>query len=101
MKRSNKFLFVRAHGRITRREAAELCQISSSQARDLLAKLVKKGVLMRQGRHRGIFYVQPSTIMDVSKREMDESTKSAERPKSGRHTPYQPVNDCTKSEVLS
>jgi ATP-dependent DNA helicase RecG len=73
--------YVRAHGRITRREAAELCQISSPQARDLLARLVRKGLLVRQGRRRGIFYVHPSTIVDVSKTEMDESTKSARQKK--------------------
>jgi len=73
--------YVRAHGRITRREAAELCQISSPQARNLLAKLTEKGLLLRQGRRRGIFYVLASTIVDVSKTEMDKSTKSARRPK--------------------
>lgn len=78
---------MRAHGRITRREAAELCQISSPQARDLLTKLVKKGVLMRQGRRRGIFYVKPSTIVDESKTEMDEFTKSSQYPKNGGHEP--------------
>lgn len=79
--------YVQAHGRITRREAAELCRISSPQARDLLAKLVKKGVLVRQGRRRGIFYVKPSTIVDESKTEMDESTKSAQHPKNGGREP--------------
>ncbi len=73
--------YVRAHGRITRREAAELCQISSPQARNLLAKLTEKGLLLRQGRRRGIFYVLASTIVDVSKTEMDKSTESARRPK--------------------
>jgi ATP-dependent DNA helicase RecG len=75
--------YVRAHGRITRREAAELCQISSPQARNLLAKLTEKGLLLRQGRRRGIFYVLASTIVDASKTEMDKSTKSARRPKNG------------------
>ncbi len=72
--------YVRAHGRITRREAAELCQISSPQARDLLARLVRKRLLVRQGQRRGIFYVLPSTIVDASKTKMDESTKSARNP---------------------
>jgi len=75
--------YVRAHGRITRREAAELCQISSPQARNVLAKLTEKGLLLRQGRRRGIFYVLASTSMDASKTEMDKSTTSARCPKHG------------------
>jgi DeoR/GlpR family transcriptional regulator of sugar metabolism len=75
--------YVQAHGRITRREAAELCQISSPQARNLLAKLTEKGLLLRQGRRRGIFYVLASTIVDASKTEMDKSTKSVPHPKNG------------------
>lgn len=64
---------------------------------------ITAGVLsrVRRGRHRGIFYVKPSTLVDESETKMDDSTKSAERPKSGRHTPYQPVNVWIKSEVLS
>ena len=67
--------YVRAHGRITRREAAELCQISSRQARNLLTRLTEKGLLLRQGQRRGIFYVPTSTIVDQSKTTMDKSTK--------------------------
>jgi ATP-dependent DNA helicase RecG len=72
--------YVRAHGRITRREVAELCQISSPQARNLLTKLVEKGLLSRHGQRRGIFYTLASTIMDQSKMKMDKSTKLARRP---------------------
>ncbi len=50
--------YVRAHGRITRREVAELCQISDRQATYLLQKMVQRGQLQRQGRGRGVFYVQ-------------------------------------------
>ncbi len=75
--------YVQAHGRITRREAAELCQISSPQARHLLARLADRGVLVRQGQRRGTFYVIPSTIMDRFKMEMDTSTKMVRRPKRG------------------
>jgi ATP-dependent DNA helicase RecG len=67
--------YVRAHGRITRREAAELCQISSPQARNLLTRLAEKGLLLRQGQRRGIFYVPTSKIVDQSKITMDKSTK--------------------------
>lgn len=50
--------YVRAHGRITRREVAELCQISDRQATYLLQKMVQRGQLQRRGRGRGVVYVQ-------------------------------------------
>ncbi len=52
--------YVRAHGRITRREAAELCQISPFQATRLLRKLVKDGKLVAHGRRKGAWYEQRS-----------------------------------------
>jgi len=48
--------YVRAHGRITRREAAELCQISLDQAYRLLQKLVDQGHLTQHGRKKGSWY---------------------------------------------
>jgi ATP-dependent DNA helicase RecG len=48
--------YVRAHGRITRREAAELCQISLDQAYRLLQGLVEKGVLIQHGKKKGSWY---------------------------------------------
>lgn len=48
--------YVDKHGRITRREAAELCRIASHQARDLLARLSARGELVMQGRGKGSFY---------------------------------------------
>ncbi len=42
--------YVEKHGRITRREAAELCRISSPQAYRLLDRLEKQGVIFREGR---------------------------------------------------
>ena len=49
--------FVEKHGRITRREAAELCQISGSQAYRLLARLAERGLLARdEPRGRGAGY---------------------------------------------
>ena len=50
--------YVRAHGRITRREVAELCQISNRQATYLLQKMVQRGQLQRRGRGRGVIYVR-------------------------------------------
>jgi len=52
--------YVRAHGRITRREAAELCQISPFQATRLLRKLVEDGKLVAHGRRKGTWYEQRS-----------------------------------------
>jgi len=51
--------YVRAHGRITRREAAELCQIRPYQALYLFNKLVHAGKLIQKGRGRGAFYCLP------------------------------------------
>ena len=69
--------YVEKHGRITRREAADLCQLSPLQARDLLARLVKGGKLVRHGARRGAFYGLPSINMDKSILDMDKSiTKS-------------------------
>lgn len=48
--------YVAKHGRIARHEAAELCQISSDQAKRLLARLVTRGELVPKGRLRGSFY---------------------------------------------
>ena len=52
--------YVRAHGRITRREAAELCQISPFQATRLLRKLVGQGKLIAHGTGKGTWYEQRS-----------------------------------------
>jgi len=51
--------YVRVHGRITRREAAELCQIQPYQALHLLKKLVHAGNLIPKGKGRGAFYCLP------------------------------------------
>lgn len=48
---------VKAHGRITRKMAAELCQISDPQAYRLLTKMAKNNVLHLQGSGRGAYYV--------------------------------------------
>ena len=47
--------YVGKHGKITRREAAELCQLGSLQARNLLARLVSQGKLAMRGTKRGAF----------------------------------------------
>lgn len=48
--------YVRAHGRITRRETAELCRINLYQATRLLKKLVDQGKLSSFGKWRGVYY---------------------------------------------
>jgi len=49
--------YVEKHGRVTRREVAELCRISGPQAYRLLGRLVKRGFLEPDaGRGRGVGY---------------------------------------------
>jgi len=54
--------YVQAHGRITRREAAELCRISGPQATRLLSRLMREGKLVRRGERKGTFYELRSNI---------------------------------------
>jgi len=49
--------YVRAHGRITRKEAAELCQIKEHQAYYILQKLVQQGRVKLKGKGRSAHYV--------------------------------------------
>ena len=48
--------YVEAHGRITRREVAELCKIGPAQATRLLRRLVQKRELEMHGQKRGTWY---------------------------------------------
>lgn len=48
--------YVETHGRITRREAAELCRIGPQQATRLLGRLVEDGRLLRHGERKGTWY---------------------------------------------
>lgn len=48
--------YVERHGRITRREAAELCRIGPYQATRLLARLVDAGRLRRHGTRKAAWY---------------------------------------------
>lgn len=51
--------YAEKHGRITRREAAELCRISGPQAYRLLDRLTEQGLLIREGgRGRGVGYLR-------------------------------------------
>jgi ATP-dependent DNA helicase RecG len=49
--------YVERYGRITRREAAGLCQITERQATYLLGKMVKSGKLKAEGKKRGTRYI--------------------------------------------
>jgi len=48
--------YAASEGRITRREAAQLCQISDPQATHLLQRLAKSGRLRQHGKRRGTYY---------------------------------------------
>jgi ATP-dependent DNA helicase RecG len=54
--------YVEKHGRITRREVAELCRIGPYQATRLLNKLVRDGRLLRHGTRKGAFYERGPSI---------------------------------------
>jgi ATP-dependent DNA helicase RecG len=72
--------YVEKHGRITRKEAAELCRIASHQARDLLTRLVGRGELEMRGAKKGTFYVRSPKDLEGSKSASADSTslKSSE-----------------------
>lgn len=48
--------YAKKHGKITRREVAELCQISNFQATRLLSGLVRDGHITLHGKGKGAFY---------------------------------------------
>ena len=52
---------VKAEGRITRKKAAGLCQLTDPQAYYILSKLVSDGELEREGEGRGSYYVRKRT----------------------------------------
>lgn len=54
--------YVARHGRITRRKAAEFCQIGPYQATRLLRRLVKEGKLETHGTGKGTWYELRSKI---------------------------------------
>ncbi|MBI3917892.1 MAG: putative DNA binding domain-containing protein [Betaproteobacteria bacterium] len=51
--------YVAEHGRITRKETADLCKLAPSQARNLLIRMKKANQLSLKGARRGAFYVLP------------------------------------------
>jgi ATP-dependent DNA helicase RecG len=55
--------YVASHGRITRGQAADLCQVGPREARAVLEKLVKRGDLVVKGERRGSYYEQAAEAM--------------------------------------
>lgn len=55
--------YVDSHGRITRGQAADLCQVGPREARAALEKLVKRGDLVVRGERRGSYYERSSGVM--------------------------------------
>jgi ATP-dependent DNA helicase RecG len=55
--------YVASHGRITRAQAADLCQVGPREARAVLDKLVKRGDLVVKGERRGSYYEQAAEAM--------------------------------------
>ena len=51
--------YVRSYGKITRSQAATLCQLSPGEARGLLKRLTSKGVLRLVGTRRAAYYELP------------------------------------------
>ncbi len=54
--------YVETHGRITRREAAQLCRIGGHQATRLLGRLAECQRLLRHGERKGSWYERGSKI---------------------------------------
>ena len=50
--------YVEKHGRITRGEAADLCQLGPQQATRLLRRLTEAGNLVRHGEGKGTWYAR-------------------------------------------
>jgi len=55
--------FVDANGRITRSQAADLCQVGGREARAVLEKLVNRGELVVRGERRGSYYERLAGVM--------------------------------------
>lgn len=68
--------YVAKHGRITRKEAAELCRISSEQAKRLLTRLNQAGELALHGRSRGTYYEAPPNKLGAPKTDLGEPKKN-------------------------
>lgn len=60
--------YAQSHGRITRADAAELCQLTSVQARNLLKRMTQKGLLVMSSSGRTAYYEPVVTRPDPARR---------------------------------
>jgi ATP-dependent DNA helicase RecG len=75
--------YVARHGGIRRRDVTELCRISDSQAKRLLARLVAEGRLARSGERKGTTYGPSPSNMGAAKSIMGDVN---DRPKGAGST---------------
>jgi len=61
--------YARTHGRITRSDAAALCQISSEEAKNILRRLAREGRLRLHGERRTAYYTPQSLDVGQNKHE--------------------------------
>ncbi|MBM5810906.1 MAG: AAA family ATPase [Gammaproteobacteria bacterium] len=76
--------YVATNGRITRREAAELCKLSPDQAKRILSRLVARRELQMEGERKGAFYTRPPENMGGPNPDLGAPIRP---PKSGRWEP--------------
>ncbi|NUP99682.1 MAG: hypothetical protein HUU35_07500 [Armatimonadetes bacterium] len=65
--------YVATHGRITRRETADVCQLPHLQAKALLSRLTAGGKIVLYRALRGAYLELPSIDMDGSRSDIDDS----------------------------
>lgn len=58
--------YVETHGRITRSQAAELCQVEALEVRGTLERLVRRGDLVLRGERRGSYYERATPVMNTA-----------------------------------
>jgi len=71
--------YARSHGRITRAEVAQLCQTSSAQARNILKRLIRKGLLSVAGSRRAAYYEPRSKTLDQVQTRSESVQKRSKR----------------------
>jgi ATP-dependent DNA helicase RecG len=54
--------YAQSHGRVTRADVAELCRLTSDQAKAVLKRLTHRGLLAMSGTKRGAFYEPANTL---------------------------------------
>lgn len=72
--------YVEKHGRTTRREVAELCRVSSDQAKRILVRLVKHEELVPEGQRKGRYYTRAPKNMGAPNADMGAPRNWGVRP---------------------